>query len=86
VCLVTQVDCRFVFNYVNVNSNTYNVKIVVQASHLSYTINLWLKGCSVLSNHNTTFHILIQMMSKVLLTGGNGFLAAHVLDELLKRG
>ena len=25
-------------------------------------------------------------MTRVLLTGGNGFLATHVLDTLLKRG
>jgi len=35
----------------------------------------------------TSYYIEVKkMVSKVLLTGGSGFIASHVLDVLLKRG
>jgi NADPH:quinone reductase-like Zn-dependent oxidoreductase len=62
-----------------------SVKASIQSCFTFY-INTLSSALSATYIHRHTFHTTPANMTRVLLTGGSGFIAAHVLDILLQHG
>ena len=61
--------------------NTLKSSPIARKSHTHLLTKSFL-----LSSYHRNFHSSHADMTRVLLTGGSGFIAAHVLDTLLERG
>ena len=73
-------------------SNLEPIAVVNSLSHVAEHINLERDPNSSQYTFKYNFNFALNQykpttkMTRVLLTGGSGFLATHVLDTLLKRG
>jgi nucleoside-diphosphate-sugar epimerase len=52
----------------------------------SHTSSTFAKSAIIFLHQRKNFHTTNANMTRILLTGGSGFIAAHVLDMLLERG